>query len=80
MIEERIRRGKVDGSWRIGTTGLDVFHWWMEDGVLPEQIGMDEWMRESAMLDNAAAHEPEKIAETPPPIMAAEPAKEEDAA
>lgn len=35
MIEERIRRRKVDGSWRVGTTGLDVFHWWMEDGVLP---------------------------------------------
>ena len=76
MIAERTRRG-LSRAWK---TGEDVFHWWMEDGVLPEQIGMDEWMRESAMLDNAAAHEPEKIAETPPPIMAAEPAKEEDAA
>ena len=42
MIEERIRRGKVGGSWRIGTTGLDVFHWWMEDGILPGQIGFDD--------------------------------------
>ena len=42
MIEERIRRGKVGGSWRIGTTGLDVFHWWMEDGVLPGQIDLYE--------------------------------------
>lgn len=43
MIEERIRRGKVDGSWRIGTTGLDVFHWWMEDGVLPGQLTFDDF-------------------------------------
>lgn len=42
MIEERIRRGKVDGSWRIGTTGLDVFHWWMEDDVLPGQMDLYE--------------------------------------
>lgn len=38
MVQERIRRGKMDGSWRIGTTGEDVFHWWMEDGVLPGQF------------------------------------------
>ena len=31
-------RGKLAGSWRIGTTGKDVFHWWMEDGVLPGQM------------------------------------------
>ncbi len=43
MIEERIRRRKVDGSWRVGTTGLDVFHWWMEDGVLPGQIDLYEF-------------------------------------
>lgn len=42
MIEERIRRGKVGGSWRIGTTGLDVFHWWMEDGVIPGQLTLDD--------------------------------------
>lgn len=37
MLEERVRRGKMDGSMRWGTTGIDVFHWWMEDGVLPGQ-------------------------------------------
>lgn len=38
MLEERQRRGKMQGSWRAGTTGRDVFHWWMEDGILPGQI------------------------------------------
>lgn len=40
MLKERIRRGKVDGSWKTGTTGIDVFHWWMEDGVLPGQLDL----------------------------------------
>ena len=42
MLAERRRRGKMDGSWRAGTTGADVFHWWMEDGVIPGQIDFDE--------------------------------------
>lgn len=38
MIDERRRRGKMDGPvFRMGDTGVDVFHWWMEDGVLPGQ-------------------------------------------
>ncbi len=37
MIDERNRRGKLDGTWRIGVTGVDVYHWWMNDGVLPGQ-------------------------------------------
>lgn len=37
MLEERVRRGKMDGGTRWGATGIDVFHWWMEDGVLPGQ-------------------------------------------
>ena len=37
MIEERYRRGKMDGEVRFGYTGNDVFHWWMEDGILPGQ-------------------------------------------
>lgn len=41
MLEERERRGKMDGTWRIGTTGMDVFHWWMEDGVLPGQVEIE---------------------------------------
>lgn len=43
MIDERIRRGKMDGSWRIGTTGMDVFHWWIDDGVLPGQMEFEDY-------------------------------------
>lgn len=42
MLEERRRRGKTDGSWRAGFTGKDIFHWWMEDGVLPGQMEFDD--------------------------------------
>lgn len=42
MLLERQRRSKIDGSWRAGTTGLDVFHWWIRDGVLPGQIDLFE--------------------------------------
>lgn len=48
MIAERQRRGKMDGSWRMGTTGVDVFHWWMEDGVLPGQLDIDDIETEGA--------------------------------
>jgi len=37
MIEERKRRGMVKCFTRMGDTGVDVFHWWMEDGILPGQ-------------------------------------------
>ena len=37
MMEERRRRSKMNGVFRMGDTGVDVFHWWMEDGVLPGQ-------------------------------------------
>ena len=37
MLDERRRRGRMQGTWDMGTTGIDVFHWWMEDGVLPGQ-------------------------------------------
>lgn len=37
MLEERRRRGRMNGTFRMGDTGVDVFHWWMEDGVLPGQ-------------------------------------------
>lgn len=39
MLAEYQRRGKMDGSW---TTGVDVFHWWMEDGVLPGQLDIED--------------------------------------
>ena len=42
MLQERIKRGKIDGSWRIGTTARDVFNWWMEYDVLPGQINLFE--------------------------------------
>lgn len=42
MLEERKRRGKTQGTWRTETTGRDVFHWWMEDGVLPGQMEFDD--------------------------------------
>lgn len=42
MLAERQRRGKTEWDTRWGKTGVDVFHWWMEDGVLPGQITMDD--------------------------------------
>ena len=41
MLEERKARGKTD-DMRWGKTGEDVFHWWMEDGVLPGQANIWE--------------------------------------
>lgn len=29
-----------------GTTGRDIFHWWMEDGVLPGQMEFDDLLLE----------------------------------
>lgn len=34
MLARRMAKGKDAHSWR---SGVDVFHWWMEDGVLPGQ-------------------------------------------
>lgn len=45
MLKERERRGKMEGSWRMGTTAQDVFNWWMEYDILPGQ--MDMWDDES---------------------------------
>jgi phosphoadenosine phosphosulfate reductase len=42
MLQERKRRGKMQGTWNMGTTGEDVYHWWMEDGVLPGQVTFGE--------------------------------------
>lgn len=39
MLKERQRRGK-SSRWQ---TGVDVFHWWMEDGVLPGQTALEEF-------------------------------------
>ena len=42
MIQARKARGKLDGSWRMGATGKDVFNWWMEYDVLPGQVDLFE--------------------------------------
>lgn len=39
MLVGRKRRGKDTNSWE---NGIDVFHWWMEDGVLPGQMGFED--------------------------------------
>lgn len=41
MLDERRRRGK-HGSTANWNTGEDVYHWWLEDGVLPGQMGFDD--------------------------------------
>lgn len=41
MMEERERRGKTANGMRWGHSGVDVFHWWMEDGVIPGQEVLD---------------------------------------
>lgn len=46
MLEERKRRGKVDGSWRMGFAGRDVFNWWMEYDILPGQMDIDDFLEE----------------------------------
>lgn len=45
MLDERKRRGKLDGTWKSGTTGLDVFHWWMEEDVLPGQLSIEDYQK-----------------------------------
>ena len=43
MLEERRRRGKMDGGMRWGDNGLDIFNWWMENDVLPGQEVLEEF-------------------------------------
>ncbi len=42
MIAERYRRGKMQGTMRMGYTPQDVFNWWMEYDVLPGQYDLFE--------------------------------------
>lgn len=37
MMERREQLGRNEAGMRWGTDGLDVFNWWMENGVLPGQ-------------------------------------------
>lgn len=47
MLKERKRRGKAYGVWDDGTMDArDVFRWWMEDGVLPGQMEMDDLLED----------------------------------
>ena len=41
MLEVRKERGKMNGTWRIETTGEDVFNWWMEYDIVPGQIAFE---------------------------------------
>lgn len=39
MLTERQKRGKLDGSWRMGAGAVDVYRWWMEFekyGMVPD--------------------------------------------
>ena len=46
MLLELKRRGKKEGSWRIGATGRDVYNWWMEYDILPGQMDIDDFLEE----------------------------------
>lgn len=41
MLEVRKAKGKDDSTdaWK---NPIDVYHWWMQDGVLPGQIEMED--------------------------------------
>ena len=48
MLEERNKRGlDANKAWDKIETGVDMFHWWMEDGVLPGQLSMDDFMEDN---------------------------------
>lgn len=46
MLDERRKRGKLEGSWQMGTRAIDVFNWWMEYDILPGQMDMEELLEE----------------------------------
>jgi phosphoadenosine phosphosulfate reductase len=46
MLQEREKRGKLLGEWRMGTTGRDVFNWWMEYDILPGQMDIFDFLEE----------------------------------
>ena len=43
MLEVRKKKG-LDNStvWANITTGEEMFHWWMEDDILPGQVSFDD--------------------------------------
>lgn len=42
MLRRRFELGLMAGTWRVDTTALDVFRWWMEYDVLPGQMDLLE--------------------------------------
>jgi phosphoadenosine phosphosulfate reductase len=46
MLLERERRCKMVGTWKMGTTGQDVFNWWMEYDILPGQMDIFDLIEE----------------------------------
>jgi phosphoadenosine phosphosulfate reductase len=46
MLLERERRGKLEGSWRMGCRGIDIFNWWMEYAILPGQMDIFNFIEE----------------------------------
>lgn len=46
MLEERNRRDKLDSSWRMGSTGKDVFNWWMEYDTIPGQMDIFDFIED----------------------------------
>lgn len=46
MLVELEKRGKLTGSWRMGTRAIDVFNWWMKYDILPGQLTFDDYEEE----------------------------------
>lgn len=46
MLKVREERGKMQGTWRMGNTGKDVFNWWMEYDILPGQMDIFDFIEE----------------------------------
>lgn len=51
MLKYRAMRGRMQGTWRIGTTPKDVYNWWMEYDILPGQISFEELAAEYEEYD-----------------------------
>lgn len=46
MMKVREQRGKNEGTMRMGTTGRDVFNWWMEYDILPGQMDIFDFIED----------------------------------
>lgn len=42
MLEQREKRGLMQGAWNPSTEPIDVFNWWMEYDILPGQMDLLE--------------------------------------